>query len=245
MVGQEKEVRRIIEVCANSALSCVEAEAGGATRVELCAGIPEGGTTPSYGEMVTARALTSSLRIHAIIRPRSGDFLYTVPEVEAMIADIGLCRQIGIDGIATGCLTREGDVDTALLHRLREAAGTLSVTFHRAFDACRDPFAALEDLIAAGCDRVLTSGGQATAEAGIPLIAQLVKQAAGRIIVMPGSGIRPDNIARIEAETCAPEFHASARNPIPSLMIHDTSPVPVSYGHSQTDRLIVRQLVSR
>jgi copper homeostasis protein len=132
-----------------------------------------------------------------------------------------------------------------LLRRLKEAAGTLSVTFHRAFDACRDPFASLEDLITAGCDRILTSGGQATAEAGIPLIAKLVEKAAGRIIIMPGSGIRPDNIARIEAETCAPEFHASARNPVPSLMIHDTSPIPVPYSRSQTDRLIVQQLVFR
>jgi copper homeostasis protein len=243
LVGEDKEVKRIIEVCANSVHSCVEAEVGGAVRAELCAGIPEGGTTPSYGQMVTARAKTSSLRIHAIIRPRGGDFLYTEVEIEAMLADIRLCRRIGIDGIATGCLTKEGEIDTGLLHRLKEAAGQLSFTFHRAFDACRDPFDALEKLIDAGCDRVLTSGRQPTAEAGAPLIAELVKQAAGRICIMPGSGIRPDNIARIQAATGTTEFHASARLSVPSEMEYDTSPIPVSYDRSQTNQHLVRHLV--
>jgi copper homeostasis protein len=243
VVGEEEEVRRVIEVCANSAVSCMEAEAGGAVRAELCAGIPEGGTTPSYGEMVTARQKTLSIQLHALIRPRGGDFLYTEPEIEAMLADIRLCRQIGMDGVATGCLTAEGEIDTALLLRLKAAAGPLSFTFHRAFDACRDPFAALEKLIEVGCDRVLTSGGQSTAEAGAPLIAELVKEAAGRICIMPGSGIRPDNIGRIQAATGATEFHASARVPVPSGMRYDTSPVPVSYDRAQTARELVKELV--
>ena len=120
---------------------------GGASRVELCAGIPEGGTTPSYGEIKTAQALTSTIDINVIIRPRGGDFLYTEAEVEAMLLDIELCKQLGVHGVVFGCLTSEGDIDVPLMRRLIEAAKPLSVTCHRAFDVCRDPFAALEQLI--------------------------------------------------------------------------------------------------
>ena len=191
---------RIIEICANSAQSCVEAEAGGAKRVELCAGIPEGGTTPSYGEIRTAQALTSSIDINVIIRPRGGDFLYTPAEIQSMLLDIELCKQLKVHGVVFGCLTKDGDIDVPLMRRLIETAKPLSVTCHRAFDVCRDPFAALEQLIELGCDRILTSGQQSDAVKGIPLIAELVKRAAGRIIIMPGCGVRENNIARIEAE---------------------------------------------
>ena len=133
---------RIIEICANSAQSCVEAEAGGAKRVELCAGIPEGGTTPSYGEIRTAQALTSSIDINVIIRPRGGDFLYTPAEIQSMLLDIELCKQLKVHGVVFGCLTKDGDIDVPLMRRLIETAKPLSVTCHRAFDVCRDPFAA-------------------------------------------------------------------------------------------------------
>ena len=113
---------RIIEICANSAQSCVEAEAGGAKRVELCAGIPEGGTTPSYGEIKTAQALTSTIDINVIIRPRGGDFLYTPAEIDAMLLDIELCKQLKVHGVVFGCLTKEGDMDVPLMRRLMEAA---------------------------------------------------------------------------------------------------------------------------
>ncbi|MDR2811196.1 MAG: copper homeostasis protein CutC [Tannerellaceae bacterium] len=203
---------RILEICANSAQSCVEAEAGGARRVELCAAIPEGGTTPGFGEIRTAQALTSAIDINIIIRPRGGDFLYTPAEVQAMLYDIEMAKERNVHGVVFGCLTKEGDVDVDLLKRLMAAASPLSVTFHRAFDVCRDPFRALEEIIACGCDRILTSGQQPDALQGIPLIAELVKRAANRIIIMPGCGIRPDNIARIEAQTGATEFHTSARS---------------------------------
>lgn len=180
------EKRRIIEICANSVQSCVEAEAGGATRVELCAAIPEGGTTPSYGEIKTAQELTSHIAIHVIIRPRGGDFLYTPAEIQSMLHDIEMTKQLQVDGVVVGCLTKEGEVDVELLHRLVEAAGPLSVTFHRAFDVCKDPLVALEQIIEAGCDRILTSGQQPDAVQGIPLIARLVEQAGDRIIIMPG-----------------------------------------------------------
>lgn len=138
------ESKRIIEICTNSAQSCVEAEAGGATRVELCAGIPEGGTTPSYGEIKTAQDLTTSIAINVIIRPRGGDFLYSEAEIQSMLYDIEMAKQLQVHGVVVGCLTKEGDIDVPLLKRLVEAAGSLSVTFHRAFDVCRDPFVALE-----------------------------------------------------------------------------------------------------
>lgn len=205
-------MKRIIEICANSAQSCVEAEAGGATRVELCAGIPEGGTTPSYGEIKTAKALTSKIDINVIIRPRGGDFLYTEAEVQSMLLDIELCKELKVHGVVFGCLTKDGDIDVPLMRRLIEAAKPLSVTCHRAFDVCRDPFTALEQLIELGCDRILTSGQQSDAVKGIPLIAELVKRADGRIIIMPGCGVRENNIGKIEAETGAKEFHTSARS---------------------------------
>jgi copper homeostasis protein len=219
--------KRIIEICANSAQSCVEAEAGGAQRVELCAGIPEGGTTPSYGEIKTAQALTSHIDINVIIRPRGGDFLYTPAEIDSMLQDIELCRRLKVHGVVFGCLTKEGDVDVELMRRLIDAARPLSVTCHRAFDVCRDPFVALEQLIDLGCDRILTSGQQSDAVKGIPLIAELVKRAAERIIIMPGCGVREGNIAMIEAQTGAKEFHTSARRIIYSRMEYRNENVPM------------------
>lgn len=243
-------MKRIIEICANSAQSCVEAEMGGASRVELCAGIPEGGTTPSYGEIKTAQALTSTIDINVIIRPRGGDFLYTEAEVEAMLLDIELCKQLGVHGVVFGCLTSEGDIDVPLMRRLIEAAKPLSVTCHRAFDVCCDPFAALEQLIELGCDRILTSGQQSTAEKGIPLLKQLVERAGQRIIIMPGCGVREGNIARIEAETGAREFHTSARSVVHSQMRYRKEEVPMGssavtseFETVQTDREKVKQFV--
>ncbi|MDR1555978.1 MAG: copper homeostasis protein CutC [Tannerellaceae bacterium] len=222
-----KTTKRILEICANSAQSCVEAEAGGAARVELCAAIPEGGTTPSYGEIRTAQALTSSIDINIIIRPRGGDFLYTGAEVQSMLYDIGMAKELGVHGVVFGCLTKEGDVDVNLLNRLIAAAAPLSVTFHRAFDVCRDPYTALEQLIDCGCDRLLTSGQQPDAVRGIPLIAGLVERAAGRIIIMPGCGVRPENIAQIESRTGAREFHTSARSLVYSAMEYRNENVPM------------------
>lgn len=237
---------RIIEICANSAQSCVEAEAGGARRVELCAGIPEGGTTPSYGEIRMAQRLTSSIDINVIIRPRGGDFLYTPAEIESMLLDIELCKELKVHGVVFGCLTKEGDIDVPLMRRLMEAAKPLSVTCHRAFDVCRDPFRALEQLIDLGCNRILTSGQQSDAVKGIPLIAELVKRAAGRIIIMPGCGVREDNIARIEAETGAKEFHTSARRIVYSRMEYRNENVPMGssvvsseFETVETDRKLV------
>ena len=221
---------RIIEICANSAQSCVEAEAGGAQRVELCAAIPEGGTTPSYGEIKMALQLTSKIDINIIVRPRGGDFLYTEAEVEAMLYNIEMAKQLNVHGVVFGCLTKRGDIDVPLMRRLIEAAKPLSVTCHRAFDVCREPFTALEQLIESGCDRILTSGQQPDAVRGIPLLKELVIRARERIIIMPGCGVREDNIARIEAETGAKEFHTSARCIVYSRMEYRNESVPMGSG---------------
>ena len=163
------------EICANSVESCLAAQEGGANRVELCAGIPEGGTTPSYGEIKVARKLLNETKLHVIIRPRGGDFLYTPLEIERMEEDIRLCRELGVDGVVIGCLTEDGEVDMEANRRLVELAKgdselkPMSVTFHRAFDRAANPQKALEDIISLGCDRILTSGQQPKAVEGVAL----------------------------------------------------------------------------
>lgn len=206
-----------IEICANSVASCLQAQKGGAYRVELCAGIPEGGTTPSYGETAVARQLLD-IKLNIIIRPRGGDFLYSEVEHQAMLHDIEMAKKLGVDGVVIGCLKANGTIDMERNKELIDAAKGMNVTFHRAFDMCKDPFESLEQIISLGCDRVLTSGQQPTAIEGVSLLAELVAKANSRIIIMPGSGVNEDNIATIAAETKAAEFHFSAREPIDSKM---------------------------
>lgn len=206
------------EICTNSVESCVAAQKGGANRVELCAGIPEGGTTPSYGEIATAREILTDTRLHVIIRPRGGDFLYSPIEIKTMLKDIEIARQLGADGIVFGCLTADGEIDMPVMRELMAASKGLSVTFHRAFDVCRDAKKALEQIIELGCNRILTSGQQPNAEAGIPLLKELQEQAAGRIILLAGCGVNEKNIHRIAAETGIHEFHFSARESVKSGM---------------------------
>lgn len=206
------------EICTNSVESCIAAQEGRANRVELCAGIPEGGTTPSYGEIATAREVLTRTKLHVIIRPRGGDFLYSPLEIKTMLKDIEIARQLGADGVVFGCLKADGEIDTAVMRELMDASKGLSVTFHRAFDVCRDARKALEQIIDLGCNRILTSGQQATAEAGIPLLKELQEQAVGRIILLAGCGVNENNIHRIAEETGIGEFHFSARESIKSGM---------------------------
>lgn len=206
------------EICANSVESCVEAQRGGADRVELCAGIPEGGTTPSYGDIVVARKVLTSTKLHVIIRPRGGDFLYSDVEKEIMLEDVRMARRLGVDGVVFGALTASGDVDMEFMQRLMAEAEGLSVTFHRAFDVCRDPFLALEQIVELGCHCILTSGQMPKAEEGIDLLKQLVDKAGDRIIIMPGCGVNAGNIAHIAEVTGACEFHFSARSKRESSM---------------------------
>lgn len=240
----------VFEICANSAESAVQAQLGGAQRVELCAGIPEGGTTPSFGEIKTALKYTN-IDVNVIIRPRAGDFLYTERELEIMEYDIELIREIGIRGVVFGCLTADGDVDIAAMTRLIKRCKGLSITFHRAFDVCRNPQLALEQIVDLGCDRILTSGQQANALQGIPLIRKLVEQAGRRIIIMPGCGINETNIDKIAIETGAKEFHMSARSLYPSSMLYKNPHVSMGgtviideYKHPLTDAEKVRRTIA-
>lgn len=205
------------EICANSVDSCIAAQEGGADRVELCAGIPEGGTTPSYGMIRIARE-SIDIGLNVIIRPRGGDFLYSDNELSQMRHDILTARELGADGLVFGCLTPEGHVDIPKMKELMRAAGDTPVTFHRAFDHTCDPFRAMEEIIGLGCTRILTSGCRPTAYEGAQNIAELVRRAAGRIIIMPGCGIREDNILGIAEVTGAQEFHFSAREAAESGM---------------------------
>lgn len=208
-----------IEICANSVLSCIEARNGGADRVELCAGIPEGGTTPSAGMIRSARE-SIDIGLNVIIRPRGGDFLYSSEEVREMLYDISLAKDYGADGLVFGSLTPDGDIDTDVMKALMKAAGDTPVTFHRAFDHCRNPFDAMEKIIGLGCVRILTSGQKASAADGVELLASMVEKSAGRIIIMPGCGVNERNIAGIAGFTGAREFHFSARTVLKSGMLY-------------------------
>ena len=208
----------MVEVCANGVESCLAAQQGGADRVELCAGIPDGGTTPSYGEIKVARRVLTTTRLHVIIRPRGGDFLYSDLEVERMAADIAVCRDLGVDGVVFGCLKADGTIDVEKNRYLMECSQGMSVTMHRAFDRAADPEQALEQIIALGFNRILTSGQQPKAIQGVDLLARLNRQAAGRIILMAGSGVTEQNIKEIRDVTGLNEFHFSGRESVPSAM---------------------------
>lgn len=199
------------EICANGVESCLAAQEGGADRVELCAGIPEGGTTPSYGEIATARELLRTTRLHVIIRPRGGDFVYSPLEIRRMALDIKICRQLGVDGVVIGCLTPEGLIDHEACRMLITEAGSMSLTFHRAFDRCAHPSQALEELIGLGFSRILTSGQQPTAVQGVDLLRELHRQAHGRIHILAGCGVNESNIYEIYQATGIHEYHFSAR----------------------------------
>ena len=189
---------------------CVIAQTAGAHRIELCDNPEEGGTTASYGFIKAAREKLQ-IELFPIIRPRGGDFLYSDDEFEIMKSDIKICKYLGCDGVVIGMLTGDNKVDKKRCRMLIEYAYPLSVTFHRAFDRTVDPFEALEDIIEIGCERILTSGQKPNAAEGAQLIKQLIDKADDRIIIMPGSGVRPDNITDIAKTTGATEFHSSAR----------------------------------
>ncbi len=216
----------LFEICTNSVESCLAAQNGGANRVELCAAIPEGGTTPSYGEIVMARELLK-IKLHVIIRPRGGDFFYSPLEIETMIRDIEVCKKLNVDGVVFGCLNADGTINMEAMEKLMNASKGMSVTFHRAFDVCVNPKQAIEDIIHLGCNRILTSGQEKNAELGIPLLAELQKIAKGRIILLAGCGVNENNIAKIATETCINEFHFSAREIIPSGMEFKRERVPM------------------
>jgi copper homeostasis protein len=200
----------IIEIATTDFESTKSAVAGGADRIELCANLVEGGVTPSYGVIKKCRELFD-VKIYPIIRVRGGDLLYTDEEYECMYQDALMCKEIGTDGIVTGFLHSDGSIDVKRTSKIIDAVYPLGVTFHRAFDRCNDPFKAMEQLIAIGCERILTSGQQLVATDGMELIAELNKQSGNRIIIMPGSGVRASNIKQLAETTGCKEFHSSLR----------------------------------
>jgi len=206
-----------LEVIGFTIESCLIAQAAGAHRIELCDNPSEGGTTPSYGFIKTARE-NLSIDLYPIIRPRGGDFLYSEIEFEVMKADIEVCKNLGCDGVVIGILNADGTVDKKRSKQLVEIANPMKVTFHRAFDRTNDPFQAMEDIISIGCERILTSGLQTVATDGEELLNKLVKKANNRIIIMPGSGVKSDNIKTLIRNTNATEFHSSARTFVNSKM---------------------------
>lgn len=206
-----------LEIIGFNIESCVIAQDAGAHRIELCDGPGEGGTTASYGFIKEARKKLY-ISLYPIIRPRGGDFLYTDAEFEIMKDDIQMCKRLGCDGIVTGLLLKDGSIDKGRCSRLAELAYPMGVTFHRAFDRAANPEKALEDIIDCGFERILTSGQKPTAPEGANFLAKLVKKAEDRIIIMPGSGVRPGNIVDLAKATGAIEFHSSARKNMPSNM---------------------------
>lgn len=199
----------ISEICVDSVAGVRAAKTAGAARVELCASLIEGGITPSRGMIRAARTVTG-IKLHVIIRPRGGDFLFSADEFSAMAADIETAKTEGVDGVVIGQLTAEGLVDVARTRELMTLALPMAVTFHRAFDMTPEPFAALETLVELGVDRILTSGQEASVLEGLPLITELVKRAGNRIIIMPGGGITHRNIERIVAAARPKEIHFAA-----------------------------------
>ena len=207
----------VVEICADSVESAITAESSGAGRIELCSALVEGGVTPSAGLIDSVRRNTG-IKLHVLIRPRSGDFLYTDNEFSVMRRDIDTAGELGADGIVTGILNSDGSVDMERTALLAEYASPMSLTFHRAFDLCRDPKKGLEDIMASGAARLLTSGQAKTALDGAVLIKNLIKDAAGKIVIMPGGGIDEYNIALLAASTGALEYHLSGRRQRESAM---------------------------
>ena len=198
-----------LESCCTDVEQIRRAQEAGARRIELCENLAVGGVTPA-AELLKAAISVAKVPVNVLVRPRGGDFVFSAAEADTMLRDIELCREAGAAAVVIGALDSRGDVDMPLMSRLCDAASGMSVTFHRAFDVCADPLAAFEDVLALGCDRLLTSGHESDAFKGRFFIAELVERAAGRIIVMPGCGVRRSNIARIAADTGAVEFHASS-----------------------------------
>lgn len=204
-----------LEICANSYQSAINAQNAGAHRIELCSELSVGGITPSFG--LLKQVLNElSIPVHVLIRPRSGDFVYSEDEFQTMKADIEMCKKLGVSGIVSGVLTREPALDLDKIQELVDLTRPLEFTFHRAFDELKDPFQGLEQLIELGVNRILTSGQKEKAEDGLELLEELVRQAVRRINIMAGSGISAQNVAKFKSIGIT-EVHASASITIDQL----------------------------
>lgn len=203
-------MKLLLERCCTTLQQVEEALAGGAGRVELCDCIEVGGVTPPAP--LIRDAVATGICVNVLVRPRGGDFVYSPEEVSQMRDSISLCRELGAHGVVIGALTPDGNVDMEVMRSLMGVASCgrrLSVTFHRAFDEAADPYRSFEEIISLGCDRLLTSGQKPTAPQGRELIKELASKAAGRIIVMPGSGVNPSNVEELAAYCGVSECHGT------------------------------------
>lgn len=228
-----------VEICVDSVESAIAAERGGAQRVELCSDLLEGGVGPSAGLIAVVRQRIG-IGLFVMVRPRGGDFCYTDAEFQVMQQDIRRTKELGADGVILGVLDRQAHVDVARTRQLVELASPLQVTFHRAIDMTPDPCAALDDVMATGAARVLTSGGAAKVTEGFSTVARMLEAARGRIGVMAGGGITPETVVGVAEATGASEFHASLRRARPSPMEFHRRNVQMGEVH---DREYVRFVV--
>lgn len=209
----------LLEACVDSVESAIIAEKGGADRLEVCANLIIGGTTPGVSQFRQIREKCKIL-LNVLIRPRFGDFLYTDAEFQMIRDDVKLFRELGADGVVVGCLTADGYLDLERMKKLREQAGDMSMTLHRAFDVCRDPYQALEEAAELGIDTILTSGQQEHCVDGKELLDKLIRQADGRVRILVGSGVNAEVIGRLMDEIHATSFHMSGKQVLESGMIY-------------------------
>ncbi|MBW5398514.1 copper homeostasis protein CutC [Brachyspira pilosicoli] len=244
-------MNRKIEICVDGVESCINAEKGGADRLELCGNMFEGGTTPSYGVLQLAREMVSK-PIYAMVRPRGGDFCYNDIEFEIMKREIKLMKELKIDGIVFGILTKEGKVDKERCSKLLDLWGTNKATFHRAIDVSSNLNEACEDIISLGFERILTSGGEANVMSGIIKLKELVEKYNDKIIIMPGSGINERNIEYINDTVKANEYHMTANKTVESVMQYRNENVfmgaslrPPEFSVKYTDENKVKNIKSK
>ena len=230
-----------LEIIGFNIESCIAAQEAGANRIELCDNPSEGGTTPSYAFIKSARKKLA-IELYVMIRPRGGDFLYSDDEFDIMKEDIATCKNLGCDGVVLGILTSGGNVDKKRCKQLVGCAYPLGVTFHRAFDRAKDPFAALKDIIEIGCERILTSGQRAKASDGAETIKQLILQAEDRITIMPGSGVNAENIIELAESTGAVEFHSSASVLVNSNMQYVNKSIEEELKHVAVNKEEVKKM---
>ncbi len=231
----------ILEICVFNVATAIAATNAGADRIELCENYANGGTTPSYGYLKTIREKIS-IPVFPMIRTRGGDYYHNADEIAIMHKDILLCKELGFEGVVFGLLNQDGTIDQSNTARLVEAAYPLEVTFHRAFDRCIDPLAALEQLIECGCTRVLSSGQEPKVTNGLALVKQLVDQADNRIIILPGSGLNSSNVKQIIDTTGVSEVHTSARILIPTSTLFRNEKMPENFDIDFVDVEEVKKL---
>jgi len=247
VIAEENSKKFTLEICANSVESAIAAEKGGAQRIELCANLGEGGTTPSYGQIKWC-VENLYLEVWPLIRPRGGDFNYSEAEFENILEDLSFCKKIGCSGVVIGLLNPDGTVDDMRCARIIAAATPLPVAFHRAFDMSINLSSSLESIIKLGFVRILTSGGKEDAFVGVDEIKKIITEANGRIEIMPGAGINALNIIEIAKITGARSFHTTAKSTVGSKMQFKNEASKMGgkdadeFSYEQTDIVKVKEL---